>query len=136
LDRNEGAHAELKAKSVVVALAAVVAMLLFGSGTASANVAWCIFDPPVQVVTPGGATLTVNNTISIPASAQNLRAQVWDEASAQPSPDGGGGTLITVTVHLPAGVRANVTSSVDVFQASDDQSGVTQVILHVEVPIS
>jgi len=124
----------------VVALAAVGGMLLFGPGAASANVAWCIFDPPIQVVTPGGTTITVNNTISLPASARSLQSQVWDEASATPSPIGngndGGGTLITITVHLPAGVQAQVTSSVDQFQAADDQRGVTEVILHLEVPIT
>jgi hypothetical protein len=126
----------MKARGVVLALAAVGGMLLFGAGSASANIAWCIFDPPIQVVTPGGTTLTVNNTVWLPASAETLKDQVWDEASAEPARDGGGGAVITVTVHLPAGVQAHVTSSVDQFQASDDADGVTKLILHLQVPIT
>jgi hypothetical protein len=130
----------MKARSVVLALAAVGGMLLFGAGTASANIAWCIFDPAIEVVTPGGTILTVTNTVSLPASAQRLESQVWDEASVAPAPigngKGGGGTVITVTVNLPAGVQGYVTSSVDLFQASDDGYGVTQVVLHLQVPIS
>ncbi|HXN91158.1 MAG TPA: hypothetical protein VN906_06705 [Candidatus Sulfotelmatobacter sp.] len=122
----------MKAKSLMVALAAVVAMLLFGSGTASANVAWCIFDPPAHVVTPGGTHITVNNTVWLPQSAADQKDQVWDEASAQS--DGSGGTLISVTVHLPDGVASHVVSTVHRFHVSTEADGQTSVFLYLDVP--
>ena len=118
----------------VVALAAVGGMLLFGASTASANVAWCIFDPPARVVTPGGMHLTVNNTVWLPLSAADQADQVWDEASAQP--DGSGGTLITVTIHLPTGVDAHVVSIVRRFEVSSEADGQTSVLLYLDVPAS
>lgn len=124
----------MKARNFVVALAAVGAMLLFGPGTASANVAWCIFDPPAHVVTPGGTHITVNNTVWLPITAADQKKQVWDEASAQP--DGTGGTRITVTVHLPAGVDAHVLSAVHRFHVSTEADGQTSVLLYLDVPAS
>src|SRR4029077_16788884 len=42
-------------------IAAVRAMA--GGTAASAHVVFCMYDPPIQVVTPGGANLTVNTTV-------------------------------------------------------------------------
>jgi hypothetical protein len=134
LARNELANGEMKARNVLVALAAVWGTLLVGSGTASANVAWCIFDPPARVVTPGGMHLTVNNTVWLPISAADQKDQVWDEASARP--DGTGGTLITVTVHLPTGVHAHVVSTVRRFGVASQAEGQTSVVLYLDVPAS
>lgn len=115
-----------------MALAAVGGMLLSGAGTASANVAWCIADPPVQVVTPGGTNLTVNNLVWLPPSALHLKNQTWDQATA--APDGTGGTRVTVTVHLPAGVGAHVESSEYRYRVSTQGNGWNAVTLYLDVP--
>jgi hypothetical protein len=124
----------MKARSVVVALVAVGGMLLAAQGTASANVAWCVADPPVQVVTPGGTILSVNNLVWLPPSALHLKNRMWDQASA--APDGTGGTRITVTVHVPAGVAAHVQSSEYRYQVSTQGDGWSAVTLYLDVPTS
>jgi len=124
----------MKARSVVVALVAVGGMLLFGAGAVSANVAWCVSDPPVQVVTPGGTTLTVNNLVWLPPTALHLKKQIWDQATAQP--DGRGGTLVTVTVHVPAGFAAHVESSEYRYAVSTQGNGASAIILYLDVPTS
>jgi hypothetical protein len=122
----------MKSRTFLVALGAVAGMLLVAPGTASANVSWCISDPPVHVVSPGGAHLTVNNMIWLPESAKHLKHQVWDEASAQP--DGSGGTFITVTVHLPDAVPAHVVSTEHRFNVSTEADGQTAIVLYLDVP--
>ena len=108
------------------------AMLMATSVGASANFAFCESDPPVQVVTPGGHVLVVNNTVYLAHGSQQLLSAVTETASAQP--DGKGGTLITLSVFVP--VSAHVVASVYRYQvsAAGDGSGVLTLVL--DVPIS
>jgi len=125
----------MKFRSVV--LGGVLAGTLFvaGSGVASANVAWCISDPPIQVVTPGGHYLVVNNMIYLPPQALHLKKQITDDATA--ASNGRGGTLVTVHVHLPANAgRAHVITSENRFRLSTQQDGVTTVTLYLDVPLT
>ncbi|TMC50892.1 MAG: hypothetical protein E6J20_16665 [Chloroflexi bacterium] len=122
----------MKARSVVVAVLLGGALLVAGGGTASANMAWCVSDPPIQVVTPGGHNLTVNNLVYLPPYALHLKNRITDDASA--APDAKGGTLITVNVHVPA--NAHVVSSEYRYQVSSQKDGYTLITLYLDVPIS
>ena len=71
---------------------------------------WCVSDPPVAVVTPGGTHLMVNNMVYLSPTDRPIAALITDDASA--APDGHGGTLITVHVYIPQGNHgANVVST-------------------------
>lgn len=120
----------MRARSVVVACAAVAAMFAIGSGSASANLAWCVNDPPIQVITPGGHTLTVNNQVFLPASDLHLRNQVYDDATA--APDGHGGTLVTVHVHVPS--QGHVVSSENRYRLTTEDSGTSVITTYLDVP--
>jgi hypothetical protein len=121
-------------KRTTVAFGGLLAgvMLVAGSAVASANMAWCLSDPPIQVVTPGGHILVVNNLVYLPPNAMHLKDQITDDATAQP--DGHGGTLLTVHVHVPA--RAHVVSSENRYGLSDQGDGDTVVTLLLDVPTS
>jgi hypothetical protein len=122
----------MKARSLVVACAAVGAMFVAGSGSASANLAWCVSDPPVHVVTPGGSNLTINNMVYLPAGAQHLQNQISDGATV--ASDGNGGTLVTVHVYVPA--AAHVISSEHRFGLSTEGDGTSVITLYLDVPIT
>src|SRR5690348_14142620 len=104
----------MKARSLVVGGLLAGAMLMATSAGASANFAFCMDDPPIQVVTPGGHNLTVNNRVYLPAGSQQLMDEVTGSATTRP--DGKGGTLVTVTVFVPA--PAHVVASVYRYRVS------------------
>lgn len=117
--------------------AVVVAALLSLAGevTASAHVVFCMYDPPVQVVTPGGQNLTVNNTIYLPPAERHVSDHF--PATATAVADGHGGTLITVHVQIASGVSsAGVVSTVQRYQVSNAGGGAggTVVSLDLDVP--
>ena len=122
---------------LVGALAAVV-FVVGGQGAASANVAWCLSDPPIQVVTPGGHTLSVNNLIYLSPVDRHIARLITDDATA--APDGRGGTLITVNVHIPAGAHgANVVSNnyrYRVTKTGATPGGGVVLTLNLDVPTS
>lgn len=120
----------MKARSVVAAVLLGGALLAASGGAVSANMVWCLEDPPIQVVTPGGHNLTVNNMVYLPPYAVHLKGTITDDASA--APDGRGGTLITVHVHVPA--PAHVVSSEYRYQVSSQKDGSTVVTLYLDVP--
>ena len=122
----------MKAKSVVAGAMTAGAMLLAGGGGASANMAWCVTDPPIQVVTPGGHNLLVNNQVYLPPNAMHLKHQITDDAKAEP--DGKGGTLITVYVHVPA--HSRVVSSDNRYRVTTQRDGSELITLYLDVPIS
>ena len=122
----------MKAKSVVVGAVGAGAMLFAGGGGASANMAWCVTDPPIQVVTPGGHNLLVNNLVYLPPYAMHLKGQVTDDAKAEP--DGRGGTLITLYVHVPA--HSHVVSSDNRYRVTTARDGSELITLYLDVPIN
>jgi hypothetical protein len=122
----------VKARSVVAGVLVSAAMLLAAQVSASANVAWCVSDPPILVVTPGGNNLTVNNQVYLPPYAIHLKNSVSDTAVA--SRDSTGGTLITVFVYVPT--HASVVSSEYRWRVSDTGDGISVVTLHLHVPIT
>ncbi|HUZ88139.1 MAG TPA: hypothetical protein VNF26_14430 [Candidatus Baltobacterales bacterium] len=124
-------------KRLVVGTLAAGLMLVAGQATASANVAWCLTDPPIELVTPGGHNITVNNMIYLPPKYLHLSRQITEDASAVP--DGHGGTLVAVQVWIPSGVsKAQVVSSENRYQVSSEGAGKGGVVttLNLDVPIS
>ena|SRR5579859_1579103 len=124
-------------KRFVVGTLASTLMLVAGQATASANVEWCLTDPPIEVLTPGGHYVTVNNMVYLPPRYLHLIRQITDDASAVP--DGHGGTLVTVHVRIPKGVsQAQVVSSDYRYQVSSEAGGNGGLVitLYLDVPIS
>ena len=110
-------------------------MLVAGAVTASANIAWCVDDPPVQVQTPTGTNLVVNTSVSVVSKEARYLNGV--DVVAVTAPDGAGGTLITVTVTVPATIgTAHVTASVNKFKvrASATVAGGDSTTLVLDVP--
>lgn len=122
----------MKARSVVAGVAAAGAMILAGPAGASANVSWCISDPPTGVVTPGGQNLTVSTQVFLPPGSQHLKNEIQDSAVA--TPDALGGTLITVHVTVPA--QSHIVASVNRYGVSASADGTGQVTLYLHVPVS
>ena len=125
-------------RAIVVGGLAAVLMVLGGAGGASANVMWCVSDPPIAVVTPGGHNLSVNNTIYLSPIDRHIAKQITDDATT--APDGRGGTLITVHVYLPAASHGgHVVSSNFRYRVSDSSSaagGGIVLTLSLDVPTS
>ena len=123
---------------ILPAAAVIAAALSFaGVAPASAMVLWCDSDPPIQVVTPAGANLTVNNMIYVPRYDVHLATHF--PASATAVSDGHGGTLITVHIQVASGVSlAHVVSSAYRFQISStgDGTGGMVVTTYLDVPIT
>jgi len=124
----------------VVVLGALAAGLLVlgGQGAASANVMWCLSDPPIQVVTPGGHHLSVNNMVFLSPIDRPIAKQVTAGASA--AADGNGGSLITVHVYIPSGAHgASVVSSIHRYRVTESAAtpdGGTVLTLTLDVPAS
>jgi hypothetical protein len=122
----------------VVLLGALAAgmLVLGGQGAASANVMWCMSDPPIPLVTPGGHNVTVNNMVYISVIDRHLASLITDDASV--APDGKGGTLITVHVYIPSAIHgAAVVSSNFRYQVHDTRNtpgGGTVLTLMLDVP--
>ncbi len=126
-------------KRVFVLGALASGLLVFGGQAAgSANVMWCLSDPPIQVVTPGGHYLSVNNMIYLSPVDRHIARQITDDATA--APDGRGGSLITVHVHIPAGAHgAGVVSNnyrYRVAQSGGTSGGGIVLTFKLDVPTS
>ena len=108
-----------------------------GAASASANIAWCLSDPPAQVQTGAGTTLSVNTSVSVARPEVKYLRAVHNDAAT--SPDGAGGTLVTVHVYLPTGITsARIVSSVNRYAVSATAigQGGTVVTLYLDVPTS
>jgi hypothetical protein len=124
-------------RAVVVGGLAAALLVLGGPGTASANLMWCVSDPPIPVVTPGGHNLMVNNMIYLSPSDRHNAKLITDDAGT--APNAKGGTRITVHVYIPATIHgAHVVSSNNRYQVTDvaDGTGGRVVTLILDVPTS
>ena len=127
----------MKARSVLAGVLASGALVIAGAGGASANIAWCSGDPPVHVDTTDGSNLTVNTTVSVLQTEVSLLNDVRTDAVM--TSDGIGGTDITVSVQLPAGIStAYVTAKVKRYHVSATTVGYggTTVSLYLHVPVA
>ena len=126
----------MKARGAVVGVLGAGAMVLAGQTAASANIAWCMFDPPAQVQTVDGTALTINTQVYVPKSEVHDLRQVTETTSTSPDATG---TLITVNVTLPPGITsARIVTSVNRYGVSASASGTggETVTLQLEVPTS
>src|SRR5260370_5076303 len=82
---------EMKLTRILPAAVIAAAFSFAGVAPASAMVLWCESDPPIQVLTPGGTNLTVNNMIYVPIFDMHLARQFLPPAPA--SADGHGAPL-------------------------------------------
>jgi hypothetical protein len=128
----------MRARVVVVGALAAGLLVAGGQGAASANVMWCLSDPPIQVVTPGGHNLSVNNMVYLSPVDRHIASQIT--AAAVATPDGKGGTLITVHVYVPQGAHgASVVSNNFRYRVTDTDGtggGGTILTLKLDVPTS
>ena len=132
----------MKRSYVVGTLGGLVALVL-GHGAALANAEWCVSDPPLQVVTPGGHNLMVNNMVYFAQSQSNqqgnfnTKGQTTETATV--TSNGLGHTLITIRVDVADGVdQARVVSSVNRFQVSSQGTGSagSVIFIYLDVPIT
>src|SRR5258708_37716438 len=127
----------MRTRQAMLGLFGALILLNAAAGTASANLSWCISAPPIQVATPAGHIVTVNNMIYIAQSEARLGSAITDSATA--ATNGPGHTLITVLMTLPSGITlAHVVSSVYRYQVSSqaDGTGGTILRLFLDVPIA
>ena len=127
----------MRFRKLVVAAAVAAGLMAAAPGTASANILWCMGDPPVQVVTPGGHYVVVNNYLYGSPVYRHLYRQVTADGYAVP--DGGLGSLVTVKVHVPPGLAHLLVVSAQQHSkitASADGSGGEVITLTLDVPES
>jgi hypothetical protein len=127
----------MRKRALVVGALTAGLLAVSGPGTASANLMWCVSDPPIQVVTPGGHYLMVNNMIYL-SPADRHKAKLITNAAGV-APNGRGGTLITVNVFIPATIHgAHIVSSNYRYRVTNagDGSGGRVVTLILDVPTS
>ena len=127
----------MRKRAVVVGALVAGLLAVGGPSTASANLMWCVSDPPIPVVTPGGHNLMVNNMIYLSPADRHKAKLITDEAAV--APNGRGGTLITVHVYIPATIHgAHVVSSNYRYRVTNagDGSGGRVVTITLDVPTS
>src|SRR5258706_6106713 len=110
-------------------------ILIGGAPTPRATCEWCVYDPPIQVVTPGGHIVIVNNTIYLPPYERHLASHFTATATAVSN--GRGGTHLSIHVQIGSGITsAHVVSSVNRFQVSAVAGGTggTVVTTDLDVP--
>src|SRR6266566_5169372 len=76
---------EMKLSRILPAVMVAAMLSLAGEVTASAHVVFCMYDPPIQVVTPGGHYLSVNNTIYLPPNERHVAAHFAATATIPPT---------------------------------------------------
>src|SRR5260370_323220 len=121
---------EMKARSVVAAVLLGGALLAASGGAVSANMVWCLEDPPILVVTPGGHNLTVNNMVYLPPYAVHLKGDITDAPT--PAPPATTHTPSTVHVHVPT--SAHVVSTEYRYQVSAQNDGSSVITLYLDAP--
>ena len=127
----------MRLRTLVVAGALAAGLVAAAPSSASANILWCAGDPPVQVVTPAGHYLVVNNYLYVSPAYLHLARKVTADGYA--IPDGALATLVTVHVHVPAGLSHLVVVSAQQHYrvtTSGDGGGGTEITLTLDVPES
>jgi hypothetical protein len=124
----------MKVQSVLAGGAVACGLAVALPVVASANVMWCVGDPPVQMSSADGTNFTVSTQIFTTGNKQHL-SQLVDERVTS-APDGHGGTLVTVEIVGPAGTPMTVVASVNKVKVSNQASGTGDVIVTLDVPIA
>ncbi len=124
-------------RGVVVGVLGAASLFVVGEAGASANVVWCYTDPPIQVTTPAGHNLTVNNTVYLPPGSGSIVQDIRESATAVP--DGHGGTQIRITTYVPEAIsRTTIVSTENRYQVSTSASaeGGEDITTDLDVPTS
>ena len=124
----------MKVKTVLAGVAVACGLTAASTAGASANIMWCVGDPPLQMSSPAGTNFTVNTQFFTTDSKQHLSQQLTEKVTS--TPDGHGGTLVTVEVFGPAGQNVTVVASVNKFKVSAQASGAGDVIVQLDVPVA
>jgi len=124
----------VKVKTVLAGGAVACGMLAASPAGASANVMWCVGDPPVQMSSPACTNFTVNTQVYTSDAKQHLSQQITEEVTS--APDGTGGTLVTVQVYGPAGQNMTVVASVNKYKVSGQASGVGGATVTLDIPVA
>ena len=124
----------MKLKRVVVAAVAACGLSVVSAGSAAANVMWCVGDPPVQMSSALGTNFTVNTQVYTTNAKQHLSQQIDEKVTS--TPDGNGGTLVTVQVFAPAGQSITVVASVNKYRVSGQASGTGGATVQLDVPVA
>jgi hypothetical protein len=124
----------MRLKTFLAGAAVAGGLSVAAPAVASANVMWCVGDPPVQVVAPSGKSFTVSTQIFTTGNKQHLSQLIAEAVISRP--DGHGGTLVTVDVFGPAGQQITAVVSVNKYKVSAPQSGIGHVSVTVDVPVA
>ena len=127
----------MRLRTLLVAGALALCLMAAGSASASANIMWCVGDPPVQVASTTGTQFVVNVQLySSSPSARQLLQQFTETVTT--GDDGSGGTLVTVQVTGPAGRYVTVVASVNRGRGplSAESSGSGEIVVLLDVPIA
>jgi len=124
----------MRFKTVLAGVTVACGLTLASTGGASANIMWCVGDPPAQVSSASGTQFNVNTQIFSSVAHQHLSQYPETVTTA---PDGSGGTLVTVDVQGPAQyftVVASVHKGKGTISAQSSGSG--EVLVVLDVPIA
>lgn len=126
----------MRFRKLVLAGGVAGSLLAAAPGSASANIMWCVGDPPAQLTTSTGTRIVVNTYVYADGPHRKLAAQTTVDATS--APDGAGGTLITLVVHAPAGQVVTVVASVQRGEGdlSAQASGSGDFTMVLDVPIA
>lgn len=124
----------MKLKRVLVGAVAACGLSVASAGSAAANVMWCVGDPPVQMSSASGTNFTVNTQVYTTNSKQHLGQQIAEQVTS--TPDGSGGTLVTIQVFAPAGQSITVVASVNKYKVSGQSSGTGGATVQLDVPVA
>ncbi|MEP7106062.1 MAG: hypothetical protein ABI838_09470 [Chloroflexota bacterium] len=113
----------MKAKHMLAATGVALVGTLAAASPGLAYQSFCESDPPVQVVTPAGHNVTINNWMLIETSNRHLLKQVVVYGTTEPY--GPGHTLVTIHIHTPHGGqgKVHVTSRSTRFQQNANADG-------------
>jgi hypothetical protein len=124
----------MKLKTLLAGGAIACGLTAASTAVASANIMWCVGDPPVQMSTASGTNFTVGTQIFTSGNKQHLSHQLTELVTSVP--DGHGGTLVTVEISGPAGQQMTVEAAVQKYKVTGRASGTGDVIVTLDVPVA
>lgn len=124
----------MRLRTVLAGAAVAGGLSIAAPAAASANVMWCVGDPPVQMSSPSGTNFTVSTQIYTSGNKQHLSQQINEDVIS--APDGHGGTLVTIDIVGPTGAPMTVVASVNRYKVSGQASGTGEVTVTVDVPVA
>jgi hypothetical protein len=127
----------MRVKRLLLAGVIAAGLVLAGPGTASAHLVFCAGDPPVNLTTPGGHNVTVNNYLYVSPAYRHLASQVTADGFAEAN--GAGSSRLVVHIHIPGGLSGlYVVSNEQRFHVTSTGTGRggTDITLTLDVPES